>query len=247
MTGATKPLALIQARSGSTRLPNKIHAMIGGRTMLDHVMKRVRLAGLNYRLCMPHLYPDVKEEDVLGRFVACLADDPEGKWDPVVRITGDCPLLDPGIVTQVVGAYLSAPIPYDLVCTSPKYDGLDVEVFSRKLLAHADAAATDPKDREHVTRWMKLNTAYLEIGLKGRALRWSVDTFEHLEFIREVFRLCQSCADGVPHHSNAGGSIGGADRTPVWDLHHLERGDLVECSAYDLLMQHTQEEAYVSR
>lgn len=242
----TKPLALIQARTGSTRLPNKIHAMIGGRTMLDHVIRRVRLAGLDYRLCMPEYYPSVPEGDVLGRFVACLADDPEERWDPIIRITGDCPLLDPGILGMVISRFRNAPIFYDLVCTSPKYDGLDVEVFSRALLARTNALATDPRDREHVTRWMKLNTSYDEISLKGKALRWSVDDYDGLEFVREVFRLCPRCADGVPHHTNAVGSIGGGDRTPVWDLHHVDGGELAECLAHDLLIAHTQEEAYVS-
>lgn len=57
-------------------------------------------------------------------------------------------------------------------------------------------------------------------------------------FVRQAFLLCDHCAAGVPHHTNAGGSIGGSDRTPRWDLHHLERGDLVECTAYEHLLAH---------
>lgn len=242
--GTMTPLALIQARTGSSRLPNKIHAMIGGRTMLDHVIRRVALAGLNYRVCMPEMYPHVKEEDVLGRFVACLADDPEGRWDPIVRITADCPLIDPGILAVVVGRYVDAPIPYGLVCTSPKYDGLDVEVFSRALLAHANTLAKDPKDREHPTRWMKFNTPYDEIGLKGKALRWSVDEYAHLEFVREVFRLCEHCAAGQPHRFRDG--MLNTAIHDVYGLHPNGAPEPMACEAWEVLEAHMQEEAYES-
>lgn len=244
----SQPLILIQARENSTRFPRKIYELIGHKRMIDHVVDRVRLTGLKYALCRPQDWPAVKEEDVLGRFSALLENlDPGGdQYDPVVRVTADCPMLDPGIVSWVLGLYRQHGN-YALVGTSPAWDGLDVEVLSRRALARAHEAAWEPREREHVTLWTRRYGRCYEIPLEGSPLRWSVDDREGLEFVRAVFNTCVHCRDAVPHHTNSRASIGGsADRQPVWDLHHLERGDLVECVAADLLMTRTGGPIYVS-
>jgi len=246
----SQPIILIQARTNSTRFPNKINQLIGSKRMIDHVIDRARKTGLKWMLAHSKDYPKVAEEDVLGRFHAALqAIDPEkDHYDPIVRITADCPMLDSGIVSQVLNTYYSRPAHQPAyVGTGPEWDGLDVEVVSRALLARAHAVAVSPYYREHPTSWIWQCVGGMRIPLEGPALRWSVDDEEGLEFVRQVFERCPLCRTGVPHHTNAAGSIGGTNRHPVFDLHHLERGDLAECLAYDLLMTRTGGPVYVSR
>lgn len=240
------PLVLIQAREGGTRFPGKINQWIGSRRMWEHVAHRVRLSGLRYLVCRPEDWPEVPEEDVLGRFAAVmrLIDDLGEYYDPLIRITADCPLLDHGLLTGMLTGYLVNG-PEDLLETGPEWDGLDVQIFSAAMLWRAHEAAIEPSDREHVTPWMKRNGRSREVPL-NTTLRWSVDDSEGLEFVREVFRLCEHCEAGVPRHTNASGSIGGSDRHPIWDLHHLGRGDLAECQAFDLLKTRMGGPIYVS-
>jgi spore coat polysaccharide biosynthesis protein SpsF (cytidylyltransferase family) len=243
----SQPIIVIQARTGSTRFPNKINQLIGPKRMIDHVIDRARKTGLKWMLAHSKDYPQVAEEDVLGRFHAVLQSvDPEGDhYDPIIRLTSDTPMLDTGLLLTVLDAYRQGDD--DLVGTGPEWDGLDVEVMSRRALARAHAAAVEEDEREHVTRWLKRYGKYREIPLEGPTLRWSVDDEEGLEFVRQVFECCPLCRTGVPHHTNAAGSIGGTNRHPIFDLHHLERGDLAECLAYELLMTRTGGPVYVSR
>jgi spore coat polysaccharide biosynthesis protein SpsF (cytidylyltransferase family) len=247
----TRPLVLIQARDGGTRLPGKIHMLIEGRPMLAHVWSRVQATGLANALCRAEDWPEVAEEDVLGRFHAMLTElDPEGDhYDPIIRITADCPLLEGWLVHQALDAYSTgqyAGRALDLCGTGPAWDGLDVEVFSRAALARAHAAAREPSDREHVTRWIRQHGLVDALPDPPLPLRFSVDDEAGLAFVRAVFAACEHCLGGVPHHTNARGSIGGSDRHICWDLHHLERGDLVECLAEPILRTRMGGEVYVS-
>lgn len=253
-----KPLVLIQAREGGTRFPGKIHHWIGDRTMLQHVVDRVIATGLSYRVALAERWPEIPEEDVLTRFATLVFALPE-YYDPIIRVTADCPMLDRGIVRWVLDRYLArleephtrgsldAHLYWRPVGTGLEWDGLDVEVFSRNLLMLTHQEATRLKDREHVTSFMRRHFQFLSLPLGGPALRWSVDDREGLEFVQQVFAQCEHCRLGVPHHTNASGSIGGSDRHPIWDLHHLDRGDLVECTAHALLMSRTGGPVYVSR
>jgi hypothetical protein len=158
-------------------------------------------------------------------------------------------MLDHGIVTWVLGLYqqgVTHKAGYDLVGTCPGWDGLDVEVMSRSALARAHWRAVEPRHREHATTWTKQYGKVLQLPLVTPPLRWSVDDQTGLDFVRRVFETCDLCREGVPHHTNAGGSIGGTDRHPVFDLHHLDRGDLAECTAYDILKTRMGGEVYVS-
>jgi spore coat polysaccharide biosynthesis protein SpsF (cytidylyltransferase family) len=238
------PLVIIQARLNSTRLPNKIHANICGLSMLGHVVMRAKQIA---PIVVAFPKPEEDENDVLSRFARVARQNPES--DPLIRVTADCPMLDAGLGSGMVDRYDSGR--YDIVATAPAFDGLDVEVFSRVALMHADVNAFSRYDREHVTPFMKRHLNYQEIPLKGPALRWSVDDEQGLAFVRSVFRACENCRRGVPHHTNSATSIGGSDRTPVWELHQVDRpdnrGGLEECTAYDILMTRTQEEPYVSQ
>ena len=234
-------LTVIQARRGGTRLPGKINMDLGdGASMLSHVVHRVSLIGLPFVIAYPP--PDLKESDVLGRFVRIARRNPE--VDAFVRITADCPLLDPSVAGYVVNTYRGGST--ELVGTTPEMDGLDVECFSRAALLACDLAAHG-RDREHVTRWMRKNLRTQTVNWAPAPLRWSVDDWAGLAFVRTVYAACDLCKRGVPHHTNASGSIGGADRTLVVDVHHVADGGLAECTAADLLKTRMGGAVYVSK
>ena len=241
----SSPLVIIQARETSTRLPNKINLDICGMSMLAHVVMRAsRIAPVI--VAKPSDQED--ENDVLSRFSRVARQNTNA--DPIIRVTGDCPMLDSGLGLGILDRYYQSGRRLDVLATAPEFDGLDIEVFSRASLRTAHLFAQTRRDREHVTPWMKRHLLYEEIQLRGPALRWSVDDAEGLEFVRSVFEACEHCQRGVPHHTNSATSIGGQDRSPVWDLHQLDephnRGGLVECTAHDILMTRTQEIPYVS-
>jgi hypothetical protein len=118
------------------------------------------------------------------------------------------------------------------VVTSPAWDGMDVEIFSMQDLLRI--RPRDNYDREHVTSFLRRECDVYEIPLDP-PIHWSVNTKDDLDFVRHVYQSCKWCATAVPHHTNAASSIGGGDRHPVWDLHQVDDGGLVECMAFDLL------------
>lgn len=226
----TYPLVIVQSRLTSTRCPGKVMMDLSpGRTMLSHVVKRARGIAAT-TVAHAESFPDLDENDVLSRYVRVVSFTPLA--DPIIRVTGDCPLLDTGLGLGILARYYLTGAPY--VGTSPEYDGLDVEVFSRTLLLEADNV-TPKAAREHVTPWMKFHPSAVEVSLMGPSIHWSVNTMDDVAFVREVFKACEHCREGVPRHTNSLTSIGGGDRHPVWELHHLDRGDLAECTAFDIL------------
>lgn len=163
-----QPIAVIQARTGSSRLPRKVMMNLGDRPVLVHVINRLaHSAGLSRILVAT---TDLAEDDtvanlasvegtgvfrgdandVLNRYLEAVV--AEGA-SSVVRITGDCPLIDPTIVDAVIGAWWNDGNPYEyagntLERTFP--DGMDVEVFTRSTLGRL-AELAEGSDREHVT------------------------------------------------------------------------------------------------
>ena len=248
-----KTLAIVQARMQSTRLPGKVLMAVGRYPMLHLVLERAgRMVGddcvvLAIPVNTPALrsaWPQVvegPEHDVLTRYVQVAR---QYEADAYVRFTADCPLLDVAYAQHLIGwfqhlraenSHGTAPA---LLATSPDLDGLDTEVFTRQALLDADANARGA-DREHVTSWMRrhLPTQLATMPLLGGPIRWSVDDAGGLEFVRRVVGACADCAVGVPHHTNAGSSIGGVDRSLVLDLHVGEGGGLVECTSADILRE----------
>jgi spore coat polysaccharide biosynthesis protein SpsF (cytidylyltransferase family) len=113
------------------------------------------------------------EKDVLDRYYRCAK---EAHADVIVRITSDCPFIDPNIIDQAIEYYFNTDFGY--VCFAP-IDGLDTEVFSFKLLGEAWKKARDPYDREHVTPYMRRKT------------KLSIDTKQELEKARRWYGLHQ--------------------------------------------------------
>ncbi len=205
----TNVVAIIQARLGSTRLPGKVLAPIGGMSMLARVCQRVgRAATLRRTVVATTLQPADRaiveecnrlgmacfcgsEHDVLDRYcraaAACSA-------DAVVRITADCPLIDPDVIDQVVEAFLGARADYvanTLWRTWPR--GLDTEVIASSALARTWREALEPHERCHVTPYLyqhpdsfRLLSVENQYGhCEGR---WTVDLPEDLEFVRAVYQ-----------------------------------------------------------
>ena len=116
-----------------------------------------------------------------------------GHDGPIVRITGDCPFIDPAIVDALITLFEAAHgAAYGSNIQPRSYpDGLDAEVFSPAALARADAVATDATEREHVTTVMRADPErFPAVALVGDAplarLRWTVDTDDDLAFVRAV-------------------------------------------------------------
>lgn len=204
-----KVVAIIQARMGATRLPGKVLAEIAGRPMLWHVVNRVRIARSVDKVVVATsnrssddavaefcVQNDIEffrgsETDVLDRFYQTAK---HFNADVVVRITADCPLIDPQVVDIVVSTYLEGG--YDYVTNTLRYtypNGMDVEVFSFAALEKAWREARLPAEREHVTPYLRASGRFRvfnvenEADLSKRNLRWTVDEPADLEFVRAVY------------------------------------------------------------
>ena len=199
--------AVIQARTGSTRLPGKALADLGGRPVLEWVIRAARTANQIDQVIVAtstaegdDAVADLadslgaavvrgSEDDVLSRFVAALDAHPA---DAVVRLTADCPLLDPSVIDSVAGAWAAAPI-HDyastvLVRCLPR--GLDVELVTARTLREVDRIAVG-HDRVHVTSAVYADpTAYRSLGLcvmpPANDLRVTLDTPEDLVLLRAL-------------------------------------------------------------
>jgi spore coat polysaccharide biosynthesis protein SpsF len=201
-------LVVVQARIGSTRLPGKVMKLLGGRAMLQLQLERLQagaeptwnivvatstspvddpIASLAAEIGVPVVRGP--ELDVLARFELALQAHPA---PTVVRLTGDCPLSDPSIVRDAVDLHLSAGAAYTsnvFPRSFPK--GLDVEVISAEALYTAATAATDARDREHVTPYIvrrpeqfALATIFSNEDLGEEW--WTVDRPEDLDRLREM-------------------------------------------------------------
>lgn len=200
---------IIQARMGSTRLPGKALIDIAGTSMLGRVVDRVRRAQTVDRVivAIPNGQGDDplaehvqrlgvemsrgSEGDVLDRYFQAAR---AAALDVVVRVTSDCPLLDPGLLDDVVGL-LTSRADVDYVCntlprTYPR--GLDVEAVPMRVLARVWQEARSPHERAHVFPYITDRPDRFRLASVSRddgddsAMRWTVDTAEDLEFVRLV-------------------------------------------------------------
>jgi spore coat polysaccharide biosynthesis protein SpsF (cytidylyltransferase family) len=205
-------IAIIQARMTSTRLPGKVLADIAGRPALQQMLERVRqsqrldgivvatthnvtddpIQELCDRMGISTFRGD--EHDVLGRFLSAAE---EADADAVVRLTADCPMIDSQVIDQVVTAF--DPTRCDYVSNTIERtfpDGLDVEVMTLDALKEANREARDPFLREHVTPYISGKRSDLNAGnfkimqvtfdADFAHVRWTLDTQEDLERIREL-------------------------------------------------------------
>lgn len=200
----TRVVAVIQARMGSARLTGKTLVSLAGKPLLQHIVERLQRATLVHEVVIAtthhvrdkpiealatdlHIRPVLgSEDDVLSRYA--LASWQSGA-SVIVRVTGDCPVIDPEIVDAVVEAYLENPrcqyAANVIERTFPR--GCDTEVFAADALYTADREAKLPYEREHVTPF----------------LRADPDRFPHVsitaspDWHRPNYRLCVDTAEDL--------------------------------------------------
>ncbi|MDI1344762.1 MAG: glycosyltransferase family protein [Pseudolabrys sp.] len=199
---------IVQARMGSSRLPGKVMEEIEGRPVLAHVLDRCRaIKGCDKVVCAVPDAEDNKplhavargcgadvfcgsEQDVLGRYLGAAK---TAGADVIMRVTSDCPLIDPETCGAVLALRESEHADYAANNMPRSFPhGLDCEAFTAAALAEADASTHDPYDREHVTPWLRraphLRRANLSLGNPSlEEHRWTLDYPEDLEFVRAVF------------------------------------------------------------
>lgn len=195
----------------SSRLPGKILMAAAGKPLLGHHLDRLAacrrldgvvvatttnaadepVAALAARLGVPVFRGS--EPDVLGRFAGAAA---AHGADVVVRVTSDCPLIDPALIDALIELYLSGTPPADYahldVTTFPR--GLDAEVFSRAVLDEAAARAGEPAEREHVTPYVyrrpeRFRIVSLRCDRDLSRHRWCVDEPVDLELVRRLLAV----------------------------------------------------------
>jgi spore coat polysaccharide biosynthesis protein SpsF (cytidylyltransferase family) len=208
--------AMIQARMGSTRLPGKVLKALAGRPMLWHIVQRVgavRGVGNVVVLTSERLEDQPirdfcenegisvfggSERDVLDRFYQAAI---RYGSDPVIRITGDCPLVDPELIERVILLFASGEWDHVSVATGAGAlylnegrfpDGLDAECFSFASLARAWREATAASDREHVTPFIwrtpgRFRCRLVHADQDFSHLRWTVDHEEDFRMITSVY------------------------------------------------------------
>ena len=202
-------LAVLQARMSSTRMPGKVMAPVLGEPMIWRQIERTRRArSLSKVMVATSTAPSDDAlagfllgrgvsvyrgdlDDVLGRFAGCaLAHQP----DYVVRLTADCPLIDPQVIDAAVALARTTRAAYSSNCERRTYpDGLDVEVIAAPAIEAAAREASDAYDREHVTPFIRTRPerfpqAHLIQAQDLSALRWTVDRPEDFAFVRAVFQ-----------------------------------------------------------
>lgn len=205
-----KTTAIIQARMGSTRLPGKVLKILMGKTVLQHVIERVQQVSSidEIVIATTTLNQDDlivneaakcgvnhfrgSEEDVLARYYWAAKN---SNADIVVRITSDCPLIDPVVTDKIIEFYQKHN--YDLVTnagsdlsqrTYPR--GLDTEVFSFDVLETAFYKADKQYQREHVTPYIYENSSkiyYYKNTIDYSMHRWTLDTDDDFSLIQEIY------------------------------------------------------------
>lgn len=207
----TKISIFVQARMGSTRLPQKILLPLGEKAVLCHLLDRLQYVtkathrailiprGPKNNILVQFLkknYPKLDrfrgaEQDVLSRYYKAAK---QFESDIIIRLTSDCPLLDPSIIDATINLFLKTPNCHyasnSLHRTFPR--GMDVEVFSFQALEKAFLEAKDPSEREHVTLYIyrrpeQFTLASLVSSIDLSSLRLTVDEPQDLVTIQEVY------------------------------------------------------------
>jgi spore coat polysaccharide biosynthesis protein SpsF len=205
-------VAIIQARMGSTRLPGKVLLEVEGRKLLEILYSRLKRSKLITEIiiatttesvddaiidfCQQQKYKFFRgsEQNVLSRYYDCAV---ENKADVIVRITSDCPLIDPNEVDRVIEYFNKNP-QYDLVSNTVKRTfprGMDTAVFNFESLASAYNHAETNADKEHVTKYIYDKPETFNIGSVTNPLgdynhyRLTVDTIEDYKLIEEIIKM----------------------------------------------------------
>lgn len=202
---------MIQARMGSSRLPGKVMKDVVGKPLLEHIINRLSFCKKIDKIIVitsedsenepiVHLCEKLSidcfqgdEKDVLDRYYHAAIRFNLNEQDSIVRITADCPLIDPIIVDEVIEKHLDKGYDYTtntLIRTFP--DGLDCEVFTLPILNEMWDEAKLKSEREHVTLFIKNNPDNYNLGNLAQDndfsnFRWTVDEKEDFILIKKIY------------------------------------------------------------
>ncbi|WP_278398718.1 aminotransferase class III-fold pyridoxal phosphate-dependent enzyme [Stutzerimonas kunmingensis] len=202
-----KIVAVVQARMGSTRLPNKVMKPVGGTPMIELLLARLARAQRLDEIVLatstdPRNLPLVEHVQALGyRCVQGSENDVMSRYllaghetvaDVLVRITGDCPLVDPDLVDQAVSRFMQVDVDYLSNVKPATYpDGLDIEVFRFSALQRAAQETDSAFDHEHVTPYLRESGHFTQASVEHKedlsGLRWTVDEPADFSVIERVF------------------------------------------------------------
>jgi len=203
-----KIAAIVQARTASTRFPNKVFAPLCDKPLIWHIFDRI-----SYSKKITHSVlattinkaDDVlidwsakegighfrgSEEDVLSRYYYTAL---EQEADIIVRVTSDDPFKDPAVIDDVINMFIDQQLDFACNNNPPSFpEGLDIEVFSFKALECAYQNAKDPSEREHVTQFFYRNPSlFKQANMSYREnishLRWTLDTEADYAMAKEVY------------------------------------------------------------
>ncbi len=205
-------IAIIQARMGSTRLPGKVLLEIAGKPMLQRVVERARRAQTLAQVVVATTVEPLDEpiadfcraikipfyrgslNDVLDRYYQAAR---VFQADVIVRLTADCPLLDPGVIDHTVQEFFRVGVDFAANRLPPPLGrtypiGLDTEVCTFTALERAWREATLPYEREHVMPYLyshpgRFRTLRVDHTPDYGSLRWTVDTAQDLELVRKIY------------------------------------------------------------
>lgn len=236
-----RTVAIIQARTGSTRLPGKVLMPLLGEPLLGHVVRRTRAAASIAEVAIATTTLGDDDPIVeLGRSIGCpvirgsemdllsryLLAARETGADRVVRITSDCPLIDPSLIDDVVAALDREAADYASNSLPPRTypRGLDAEIVTLGALETADAEDRDPTSREHATPWIRSHPERFRLVRVAGAVdlsahRWTVDTPEDYELVRRIYDAIGDAAFGWRQ------ALAVVEANPAWsDLNrHVEQ------------------------
>lgn len=204
-----KKVIIVQARMTSERLPGKVLKEVLGKPLLGYQIERLKRVNLANNLCIATTENDSdnpivslcqaegisyyrgSENDVLARFYGAAV---KNEADIAIRVTGDCPIIDPMIIDKAIDLFIKQYDVYDylsntLVRTYPR--GMDVEVFKFEALEKSFHNALSQLEREHVTPHIYLHPEEFRLGnLIGSEdysnYRWTVDTQDDFNLIKEI-------------------------------------------------------------
>jgi len=208
-----RTVIIIQARTGSTRLPNKVLLPLGDKNILQNVLQRAKkVTGVDEvilatttqesdnilekeaRDANVSLYKG-SQNDVLDRYYQAAL---KYKADHIIRITSDCPLIDPALISRLLKFYIELKVDYAHPAGFPR--GLDAEVFSFKALEECKLNATRTYEKEHVTPYIyenkdKFNIFTMKSLEDYSSYRWTVDVIEDYNVVKEIYKHLGSHAE----------------------------------------------------
>tara|TARA_Y100000780_G_scaffold232562_1_gene266309 strand:+ start:16890 stop:17639 length:750 start_codon:yes stop_codon:yes gene_type:complete len=207
-----KNIGVLQARFSSSRLPGKVLLKVNSKPLLEVQIKRILQANNIDKLILATSVESSDDEleylgrrlgievfrgslsDVLDRFYQATQD---YDFDNLVRLTGDCPLIDPDVIDKVIEKHILEGNDYTTNALEATYpDGLDVEVLKRDVFIECWKKATKKSEREHVTLYVNSKPERYKIGhVKNKEdlsyLRWTVDEPRDFELVKKILEHCE--------------------------------------------------------